>query len=269
MQPRLRESTAPVRESAGAANGASPAAWQVWARNLAIAALAGVFLALSGAMQTQALPLTTRLLYWAPLMLGGSVIGHGMAMLIRLIPHANVNRWLFGALLALGISLPVTVIVWVYTNTLFATGMPQAALPELFGNVLIISAAMSAIMVATNWPGRVTHAAPDAAAAPVRFLDRLTPKLKGALLYAVSAEDHYLRLHTSSGSDLILMRLIDAIGELDGLEGAQTHRSWWVAREAVEGVRREGDRLVLLLKGGVEAPVSRPNVRQLRESGWF
>ena len=29
------------------------------------------------------------------------------------------------------------------------------------------------------------------------------------------------------------------------------------------------DRLVLLLKGGGEAPVSRPNVRPLRESGWF
>jgi DNA-binding LytR/AlgR family response regulator len=65
------------------------------------------------------------------------------------------------------------------------------------------------------------------------------------------------------------MRLSDAIAELEGLEGAQTHRSWWVAREAVESARRDGDRVTLVLKSGAEAPVSRPNVRPLREAGWF
>jgi DNA-binding LytR/AlgR family response regulator len=133
----------------------------------------------------------------------------------------------------------------------------------------VIATQMSAIMIAVNMPGRVTHAAPAEHAVQARFLERLPAKLRGAVLYAVSAEDHYLRLHTSKGSDLILMRLADAIGELEGLEGAQTHRSWWVAREAVESARREGERIVLVLKGGTEAPVSRPNLRPLREAGWF
>ncbi len=66
----------------------------------------------------------------------------------------------------------------------------------------------------------------------VRFAERLPAKLRGAVIYAVSAQDHYLRLHTSKGSDLFLMRVSDAIAELDGSEGAQTHRSWWVVREA-------------------------------------
>jgi DNA-binding LytR/AlgR family response regulator len=148
----------------------------------------------------------------------------------------------------------------------FAVG----ALPGLFGAVLLISAAMTAIMIVVNQPGRVTHAATaDATPSPVRFLERLPPKLRGAAIYAVSAEDHYLRLHTSKGSDLILMRLADAISELEGLEGAQTHRSWWVAKDAVESTRRDGDRVTLTLKGGVEAPVSRPNIKPLREAGWF
>lgn len=274
MQPRLRETAAPMRETPAPASGASRIAgvrgWREWARNLAICASAAVFLALSGAMQTGALPLTTRLLYWAPLMVGGAVVGRGLAALVILIPRAAMSRWLFGALLALAISIPITLVVWLYTNTLFRADMSLVALPELFGSVLVISAAMTAIMVAANWPGRVTHAAPAAAAPPpVRFLERLPAKLKGAQLFAVSAEDHYLRLHTSKGSDLILMRLADAISELEGLEGAQTHRSWWVARDAVESARREGDRLTLVLKGGAEAPVSRPNLRPLREAGWF
>jgi DNA-binding LytR/AlgR family response regulator len=75
----------------------------------------------------------------------------------------------------------------------------------------------------------VTQAGPQ----PPKFLERLPLKLRGAEVWAVEAEDHYLRLHTSKGQDLILMRLADAVAELEGIEGAQVHRSWWVARDAI------------------------------------
>lgn len=277
MQPQMRQTTDPARESPASAIGASriadeqPRTLRRWLRNLGIAAAAGVFLAFVGAMETSALPLWRRLLYWTPLMMAGGVLGHVMAIFVGRISWARVNPWVFGAVLTLALAVPSTLAVWAYTSLMFGGGrMSLGALPVLFGSVLVISAAMTALMVALNWPGRVTHAPPPgAAAAPVRFLERLPPKLRGAALYAVSAEDHYLRLHTSKGSDLLLMRLADAIAELDGLEGAQTHRSWWVARDAVETARREGDRVVLTLKGGAEAPVSRPNVKPLRDAGWF
>ena len=100
-------------------------------------------------------------------------------------------------------------------------------------------------------------------------MDRLPPKLMGGAIHAVEAEDHYLRVHTSKGADLILCRLADAIAELEGIEGAQVHRSWWVARAAVSDVKRDGARVTLALPGGVEAPVSRPNVKALKEAGWI
>ena len=93
--------------------------------------------------------------------------------------------------------------------------------------------------------------------------------MKGAEIYAVSAEDHYLRIHTDRGSDLILMRLGDAVGELEGIEGAQTHRSWWVAKSAVTGAERGDGRAVFTLKNGVQAPVSRTYARVLRREGWY
>jgi hypothetical protein len=37
----------------------------------------------------------------------------------------------------------------------------------------------------------------------------------------IEVEDHYLRLHTNLGSDLILLGLSDAIGELDQAIGRQ------------------------------------------------
>jgi DNA-binding LytR/AlgR family response regulator len=100
-------------------------------------------------------------------------------------------------------------------------------------------------------------------------LDRFPARLRGAALYAVEAEDHYLRLHTSRGSDLILMRLSDAIAELEGLEGARTHRSWWVARDAVQSADRSEARIRLRLPDGLIAPVSRTYGKDLREAGWF
>jgi DNA-binding LytR/AlgR family response regulator len=276
VQPQLREPAENRREQRPDAAGASSIAGdggrdaRTWARNLAVAAAAGLFLAFSGAMETGQAPLLTRLIYWLPLMLGGAVLGFATALLVRRVPRAGANPWVFGSLLALTLALPTSVIVWAYTNVVFARAFRLGELPLMFGPVLLISAAMTAIMMLVNQPGRVTHAPPEGAApARIKFMDRLPAKLKGAVIYAVSAEDHYLRLHTSKGSDLILMRLSDAISELDGLEGAQTHRSWWVSREAVESVRRDGDRVTLLVKGGAEAPVSRPNVKALREAGWL
>jgi DNA-binding LytR/AlgR family response regulator len=116
---------------------------------------------------------------------------------------------------------------------------------------------------------RLERAAPAAPARPAKFLQRLPPKLRGAELWAVQAEDHYLRLHTSLGQDLLLMRLSDAVAELDGLEGARTHRSWWIARDAIADVRRADGRATLTLKDGTRAPVSRSHARALRDRGWF
>jgi DNA-binding LytR/AlgR family response regulator len=113
--------------------------------------------------------------------------------------------------------------------------------------------------------GAETHAG----AAPPKFLDRLPLKLRGAEIWAVEAEDHYLRLHTSKGQDLILMRLADAVTELEGIEGARVHRSWWVARDAITDARRGDGRATLTLKDGAEVPVSRTYAGLLRERGWI
>jgi len=82
-------------------------------------------------------------------------------------------------------------------------------------------------------------------------------------------EDHYVRVHTPLGSTLVLMSLSQAMAGLKGVEGVQTHRSWWVARTAIAGVVEDGRKLRLRLSGGLEAPVSRARVGVLREQGWL
>ncbi|MBI1778126.1 MAG: LytTR family transcriptional regulator [Proteobacteria bacterium] len=101
-----------------------------------------------------------------------------------------------------------------------------------------------------------------------RFIRRIPARL-GTDLLSIATEDHYLRITTALGSDLILFRMSDAVAELDPAMGQQVHRSYWVARRAVATVERNGHRAQLVLTNGTRIPVSRTYMRQLRRAGWL
>ncbi len=259
-----------MRERRPSATGASWVAGFA-VRPVAIATLAALFLAYAGAFGTGEAPLGLRLAYWLTTMVLASVIG------VAIFLPAYSRGWLEAQplvaipILSLVMAVPNTALVWFTSIRFFAASTDPAVLIPTFPAVLLISLIMAAInyLAAERRPqSHPTHAAP-AGAAPAKFLERLPLKLRGGELYAVEAQDHYLRLHTSRGSDLILMRLADAVAELDGIEGAQTHRSWWVAKAAVQDARRGDGRAVLTLKSGIEAPVSRSYAGSLRDGGWF
>ncbi len=90
----------------------------------------------------------------------------------------------------------------------------------------------------------------------------------GAVLY-LKMEDHYVRIRTEHGSRLEMGPLARVTAGLSGVEGLQTHRSWWVARRAIIGVERDGRNLRLRLIDGETAPVSRASVAKLRAAGWL
>jgi DNA-binding LytR/AlgR family response regulator len=95
------------------------------------------------------------------------------------------------------------------------------------------------------------------------------PAHLGRELVALEAEDHYLRVHTAAGSGLVLARLSDAIAQLQGTtDGLQVHRGWWVAADAVAGVRSADGRTSLQLRNGLHVPVSRTFLQPVRERGW-
>lgn len=243
-------------------------AWADWGRGVAVTAVAGLFLALVGAFGTDDAPLAIRLTYWIGLMTGGALVGHILTRFMDRWTGFDTRPWMAGAVTVLLMMPPMTVAVWLATGFAFFGGPRLANLPLFAIPTLVVTAAATALNILVQRRPPSTQAAlPNAA--PVRFLSRLTGKLNGADLYAVEAEDHYLRLHTSAGSDLILLRLADAVAELEGVEGAQVHRSWWVAKAAVVSAKRGDGRATLTLKDGAQVPVSRNYARALREAGWF
>lgn len=166
-----------------------------------------------------------------------------------------------GLTAALALSLPATLEVsWLELYFFGARIDSLPALAENYFYVLLVSImltvpnALIAARQVTPTPLPVPTAVPLPARSP--FLDRIRPDL-GTDLLALEMEDHYLRVHTAAGSDLILCRFGDALKELQRFDGLQIHRSWWIARSAIATTERDGQKMSVTLTNGLVAPVSR------------
>lgn len=278
-----------MREWPDAATGASrtadgpPVAPRTHRRGLIVATVAALLMTLTGAFGTDAMPLWPRLAYWLILMETGALIGIGAMAGVRGWGGLDGRPLAEGAVVSLLIAVPLTLVVAGATLAFIGGRAPTVAgLALQFGMVLAITATITAVNYAIARPPAATPVttvedvpapapapSPATAPAPPRLSDRLPLRLRHARIHAAQAEDHYLRVYTSAGSEIILMRLGDAVAELEGVEGARTHRSWWVARDAVTAVERFDGRATLALPDGVIAPVSRSFMRSLQADGWF
>lgn len=258
--------------------------WRKLVIDLAVMVAIGVVLALIGPFGSFEASFPTRLAYWVGLGLAGYACYRPMGWAVeRAGAGLDLPVWLLWVFACLIATVPMSLVVIGLDR--LPRGLPLPgfeALVTYYGNVLVIGAIVTLVFFLIERanstpppapvpqpvaaPAAVGDTAPRPASKP-RFLDRLPPQL-GTDLIALEMEDHYVRAHTVLGSELILMRLRDAVAELDGIEGQQVHRSWWVARHAVEDVRRDGRNLRLILPGGLEVPVARANVSLLRERGW-
>jgi hypothetical protein len=77
-----------------------------------------------------------------------------------------------------------------------------------------------------------------------------------AIVLALEAEDHYLRIYTAYGSDLIRYRFTDALTELGDTNGLRVHRSWWVNRDFASHFTATGKVAEIGLNNGLIVPVS-------------
>lgn len=101
-----------------------------------------------------------------------------------------------------------------------------------------------------------------------RLARRLSRDFQGPVI-ALQSEDHYVRVHGRTGSQLILMRLRDAIDEMDGVLGAQVHRSWWVAEGGIASTDVDGRKFTVRLLNGAVAPVARASISRLQRTGFI
>lgn len=247
---------------------------KTWVRDIVFTAatsLAFAFLAPSG---ESGMPLQQRVVENFALGFASfAVLWPPMRVALRLGAQAGLPE-LFVVVAGLAVlTLPVALISRIIVPRLQGLPGPPPPLMSTYFIVLSLTLPVGAayLMVErrlltprpTGTPAQETRSAPT-----LKLVNRLPLRLGGQVL-AVQAEDHYVRVHTALGSELLLMRMGDAITELVGLEGERVHRSWWVARDAVKCVDTKGRKLSLTLTNGLEVPVTRDASAKLRREGWL
>jgi hypothetical protein len=227
----------------------------------------GLAMAILGPYRTLDVPDVLRVAYWLVAVTGAGFAG--IAVDLALGKRIR-GFWTRIALVALVATVPVT--PGVYALNAIMLDLPRR--PWLMGQlawqvfvVMLLVMALRALLWRRIVETRtiVEPPLPDAERA---FRLRLSARRRGARLIALEAEDHYVRVHTDAGSELVAMRFAEALGELARAHGYRLHRSWWAAADAVESVRWKRGTGEARLAGGLVAPVSRGCAAALKEAGW-
>ncbi len=236
----------------------------------AILVALGAMMGVLGPYGTGEAAIVRRYVYWlAAIVLGGAI---GIAIdraFSRLV--ASLGRRVIVNSLAM--TPPVMVLVMVLNTVVMRYPLGWHDLGELAWRVLVISLLVMTIRALVWRPPAVVVeerriVAPPLPEAEALFRRRLPARLRTARLIALEAHDHYLKVHTDAGCEMITARFADALGELGQAYGYRTHRSWWVAADAIEAVKWSRGSGSARLAGGVVAPISRTQAVTLREAGW-
>ncbi len=256
--------------------------WRALARTGLALAAAGTFLAFLAPFRTDVLGWPLVWVYWVGLIGFGAIATGGARWAVRRLQTEMAfldaaGVWGQNAAVTVLASVPIAAVLLVVNRALGATA-PPSVWPRYYLSAVAITGAMVGIgaliravkQAGADPPGasRVVADGIGSSDADQRLRALLPPALRDARFWALQAEDHYVRVHTSAGGALVLMRLADAEAALAGADGMRVHRSWWVAREAVREAQRGDGPMTLTLANGVTAPVSRTYARRVREAGW-
>ena len=252
----------------------------------------GVFFALVGPFASGTASFPLRLIYWEVIMLScGVIIILVETLWHRYGPARLRGGWTSLALVTLIANTPQTAVVAFLQVTLVemtarvsdpAFVSPSAAenlarTPLLWGMVLIVVFPMVALLrvLRVVLRQRTSHRA-DAAVSPgentrppALLVPHLGVAMRNSTLIALQAEDHYVRVYTAAGNDLVLLRFGDALNSVGDRPGFRLHRSWWVAEAAIQSARFRDGRGDVSLAGDITAPLSRTYVGALRKAGWL
>ena len=238
-----------------------------WASILGWATLAGVEFGLIGPFGSYAASPFARIAYWTALFWMGSVmLWPCLVAAIRLGPRKGFPPVFSGVALVLIVCVPLAAL-GAFETWLFWPGH-AARMRTLDWYGLTIVVALPAI-TALAWLDLRNFRQQEVVEPKVERDALALPDHMLTAALCLQMEDHYVRIHLDDRSLLHFAVMREAVKALEDRDGAQVHRSWWVAREAVQGWYREDRAVTLILVNGLRVPVARNRVAILREAGWL
>lgn len=224
-----------------------------------------------------------RLAYW--------VMSVGITMFlwwafIVLLAHTFWKKWPDRAFPSIIISLTtVFCIVWIAVGTLILAGVvPDYSVITLWDFIRssIFALLFEFVLVALVWPIYLNNKSateqpitPDTppVTPPIpelKPIENYTVQIGDITvdtrsLLTIQAQEHYVLLNCINRNGMTRLSISKAIAQLNGVDGIQVHRSWWVARQAAKQLKREDGKQVLELNTGELIPVSRGRSAAVRE----
>ena len=232
-----------------------------WAQTLGLSAIAGVVLGVFGPFGSYLNGnITLRIFSWVGNLTGGVIIlGVVVPLIVRGLRRLNLPLLFCLAVAIVVATGPTSLFCALFANWLWPQAVHGMRPEDWFGQSLIVEIVMVALWLLA-----------------VQALQRRSPVGEALAetappdtqpVFCLQMEDHYVRVHQGRGSRLELMPLHDAIARYGQTPGLKVHRSWWVAREAITGVERDGRNVRLRLSNGLIVPVARNRIADLRAMG--
>ena len=227
--------------------------WATWALTSIVVAIAGPF----GTFDSS--PFIWRLSYWGALIGSATVIAIFLRVTWRNL-LAKAPEWQEDLAVAVCLALvfgPMVVVV----NRILGGPEAYAALGFLPAMVCVFAIAVCTIAIrrALTGAGQVRQAEQRRD----RLMSKFQPK-DGVRLSRISSDNHHIRVVTNDGEEhRVLMRLRDAVAEVDVEPGMCVHRSHWVAKASIARVVQSDGRELVELVCGSHVPVGpkyRPNL---------
>lgn len=231
-----------------------------------------------------------RLVYWGAIVAVALLLSAGLARLIARV-EPDATSWRSDWLRIGGMALGLTPLIYGWTHVMVPDHgghgpslLRLALLVALIGTVVQVSkrivrgepplgldesGAVPDPLADEGEEGAPLVTVPDPEPEPdpaPRLMRRLPEGAQGPVV-RLSASDHFVEVVLPGETHSLRMRFTDAIDEMDGIEGYCSHRSHWVARDAISGVERDGARIQLRLSNGDLIPVSRTYRPGLEKAG--
>lgn len=245
---------------------AGPVFWIVVGAAVVLTAMAGPYYTL------ERLSFPERLAYWGVTIPFSALTMTFLSTSAYRLAEATPLNWVLVATLA-GLAGVVPVTGSIYLSEGIATGFEEGWLdgvgffrlamfvaPSLIGVTLVVNALFEFRVVGQE------DLLPKPPPQTVTLLQSKLPHHLGHDIVAVQAQDHYVKVTTLKGSAMVLMRLGDAVRDLEPLGGLQVHRSWWVNPAHLVRTQTGKSGLEMVMKNGLRVPVGRSFRKVLKEA---
>ncbi|MDE0698742.1 MAG: LytTR family DNA-binding domain-containing protein [Boseongicola sp.] len=253
-------------------NLSSPFFWMVLGAVILLASMAGPYFTL------ERFSFPERVVYWGTTLTLSAILMTFLSVHAHRLAVSHAMHWSLVATLA-GVAGVLPIVATVYLAEALVTGFAPGWFMSYRPATLIAHVALSAVAVTlivnamiefrererANLPSGPAAEGKPRATTPTLLQSRL-PHHLGHDIVSVKAQDHYVEVTTPKGSATVLMRLGDAIADLEPLNGLQVHRSWWINLSHVVETKRGPSGPELMLASDQTVPVGRSFRKAFREA---